>query len=87
MGICYKSITKKAPREPLGAATEIFCAFFAWILSLSVVVRCYSLLSVFCLAFLPVFALNFSAAFIAVVYCEYCGVLGGLVGELIIGGK
>ena len=61
-----------------------FFAFFAWILSLSVVIRCYLF---FCLAFLPVFALNFSAAFIAVVYCEYCGVLGGLVGEFIIGGK
>ena len=71
---------KKAPWEPLGMAAEIFCVDF-------IVVRCYSLLSVFCLAFLPVFALNFSAAFIAVVYCEYCGVLGGLVGELIIGGK
>ena len=58
----------------------LFCVDF-------IVVRCDSLLSVFCLAFLPVFALNFSAAFIAVVYCEYCGVLGGLVGELIIGGK
>lgn len=58
----------------------IFCVDF-------IVVRCYSLLSVFCLAFLPVLALNFSAAFIAVVYCEYCGVSGGLVGELIIGGK
>ena len=74
---------KKAPREPLGTAAEIFCIFCVDF----VVVRCYSLLSVFCLAFLPVFALNFSAAFIAVVYCEYCGVLGGLVGELIIGGK
>lgn len=84
MGICYKSITKKAPREPLGTAAEIFFAFFAWILSLSVVIRCYLF---FCLAFLPVFALNFSAAFFAVVYCEYCGVLGGLVDELIIGGK
>ena len=75
---------KKAPWEPLGTAAKIFFAFFAWILSLSVVIRCYLF---FCLAFLPVFALNFSAAFIAVVYCEYCGVLGGLVGELIIGGK
>lgn len=80
MGICYKSITKKAPREPLGTAAEIFLPFLRGFY------RC-PLLSVFCLAFLPVFALNFSAAFIAVVYCEYCGVLGGLVGELIIGGK
>ena len=80
----YNIYNKKAPWEPLDTAAEIFFAFFAWILSLSVVIRCYLF---FCLAFLPVFALNFSAAFIAVVYCEYCGVLGGLVGELIIGGK
>ena len=84
MGICYKSITKKAPWEPLGTAAEIFFCIFCVDF---IVVRCYSLLSVFCLAFLPVLALNFSAAFIAVVYCEYCGVSGGLVGELIIGGK
>ena len=55
-----KTLTGK--KAIVGYGGGDFFAFFAWILSLSVVIRCYLF---FCLAFLPVFALNFSAAFIA----------------------